>query len=480
MVFKEFKYLIMNKDKVSEYFDQIAPERDKWRKKSKFYHQDVIKLLNFLVPANASTLVVGCGTGDVLASLGQSVGKGIDISGKMIEIAKAKYPNLSFEKMDVEDLKISGSYDYLILSDVIGYLDDVQKAFGELLKVSHSQTKLVVTYYNFLWEPVLKLAEKFGLKMPEPIQNWLSEMDLENILDLAGFEIIKRGSRMLLPINIPLISPLVNRFFGNFGIFRKLCLVNYLVARPKPGLLPLKQNPSVTVLIPARNEKGNIENAIKRLSPFGSHFEVIFVEGNSNDNTWEEILRVKSAYPLWDIKAFKQPGKGKGDAVRRGFAEASGDILIILDADLTVRPEDLYKFYQAISSGVAEFVNGSRLVYQLEDQSMRLLNIFGNKFFSSMFSWLLGQYLKDTLCGTKVLWRTDYIRIIEGRKYFGDFDPFGDFDLLFGAAKLNLKIVDLPIRYQARTYGTTNISRFKHGLILLRMCLFAMKKIKFV
>jgi ubiquinone/menaquinone biosynthesis C-methylase UbiE len=471
----------MNKNEVASYFDSIASQRDRWRKRSNFYHQDIIKLVNFLLPNNSSALVVGCSTGDLLASLSKEGDKkGIDISEKMVAIAKNKYPNLSFEKMDVENLEMTEKFDYLILSDVIGYLDDVQKAFNELLKVSHSKTKLVITYYNFLWEPILKLAEKIGLKMPEPIQNWLSEMDIKNILDLAGFEVVKNGSRMLLPMNIPLISPLFNRFLANTGIFRKLCLVNYLVARPKPGLLPIKPNPSVTVLIPARNEKGNIENAIKRLSPFGSHLEIIFVEGNSSDNTWEEILRVKSAYPNLDIKAFKQVGKGKGDAVRTGFAQASGDILIILDADLTVRPEDLYKFYEAISNGVAEFINGSRLVYQLEDQSMRLLNIFGNKFFSFMFSWLLGQYLKDTLCGTKVLWREDYIRIIEGRKYFGDFDPFGDFDLLFGAAKLNLKIVDLPIRYQARTYGTTNISRFRHGLILLRMCLFAMKKIKFI
>ena len=212
----------------------------------------------------------------------------------------------------------------------------------------------------------------------------------------------------------------------------------------------------------------------------GSHTEIIFVEGNSTDETLVEITRIKEKYPHKDIKIMQQDGKGKGDAVRKGFDAATGDILMILDADLTVRPEDLPKFYEALVRGDGEFINGSRLVYPMEDESMRLLNIFGNKFFGLMFTWLLEERLKDTLCGTKVLWKEDYKKIKAGRKFFGDFDPFGDFDLLFGASKLNFKIVDLPIHYQARIYGETNISRFSHGWLLLKMCFFAMKKIKFI
>jgi glycosyltransferase involved in cell wall biosynthesis len=176
----------------------------------------------------------------------------------------------------------------------------------------------------------------------------------------------------------------------------------------------------------------------------------------------------------------QQTGVGKGDAVRRGFAIASGDMLMILDADMTVPPEDLPRFYEVLRSAKGDFANGVRLVYPMEDQAMRYLNMVGNKFFSLAFSWLLGQPIKDTLCGTKVLWKVDYDLIVANRSYLGDFDPFGDFDLLFGAAKLNHKIVDLPIRYRERKYGTTNIQRWKHGWLLLRMVLFAARRIKFL
>ena len=470
----------MNKTDVKEYFNQHADKRDKWKKKNTYYHTEIKSLLKFLVPENASVLDIGCSTGDILADLKPSRGVGVDISPKVVAIAKEKYPNLDFREADAEHLDVDGKFDYIILTDVIGFFEDVQQSFSQLQKYSHSKTKVIITYFNYLWEPAMKTAEKLSMKMKNPISNWLSRTDVDNLLYLADLEVIKKGGRLLFPKRIPLLSSFLNHFLAKFPLFRNLCLVNFVVARPKPMVQPLKPNPSVSVIIPARNEKGNIEAAVKRLPPMGSHTEIIFVEGNSNDNTWEEIQRVKNVYPTLDIKILQQEGKGKGDAVRKGFDAATGDILMILDADLTVRPEELPKFYHAIATGAGEFINGSRLVYQLENQSMRILNIFGNKFFSAMFSWLLDQRLKDTLCGTKVIWKEDYEKVKTGRVFFGDFDPFGDFDLLFGAAKLNLKIVDLPIRYQARTYGTTNISRFSHGWLLLKMCFFAMKKIKFI
>ncbi|MCL1915395.1 MAG: glycosyltransferase family 2 protein [Desulfovibrionaceae bacterium] len=233
------------------------------------------------------------------------------------------------------------------------------------------------------------------------------------------------------------------------------------------------------MVIPARNEAGNIENALLRTPEMGAGTEIIFVEGNSTDNTWESITEAIARHPERRCKALRQPGKGKGDAVRAGFAVAEGDILMILDADLTMPPETLPQFFEAIASNHGEFINGVRLVYPQEKEAMRFFNLVGNKFFSLAFSWLLGRPIKDTLCGTKVLSRANYLKIAANRAYFGDFDPFGDFDLLFGAARQNLKIVDLPVRYRERTYGETNISRWRDGFILLRMVLFALNRIKF-
>ncbi|MBF0512218.1 MAG: glycosyltransferase family 2 protein, partial [Candidatus Omnitrophica bacterium] len=280
----------------------------------------------------------------------------------------------------------------------------------------------------------------------------------------------------LLPFNIWGISWLFNKYIAKLPVFSALTLNHFIIARP---LFAPSKEYSVTILVPCRNEKGNIEQAIKRTPLFGRSQEFIFVEGHSKDGTFEEVQRVIQAYPQKDIKLFKQPGKGKGDAVRFGFSKASGEILMILDADLTVSPEEMPKFYEAIKSTKGEFINGCRLIYPMEDEAMRFLNLAANKFFGLFFSWLLGQRFKDTLCGTKVMFKRHYEELAAHSGYFGDFDPFGDFDLIFGSVKLNLKVLEMPIRYKSRAYGTTQIQRFRHGLLLLRMCLFAMQKIKF-
>jgi glycosyltransferase involved in cell wall biosynthesis len=281
-----------------------------------------------------------------------------------------------------------------------------------------------------------------------------------------------------MPVEIPLVSDDLNRYVAKIFPFRWLSLTNFIVARP-PISLPSRL-PTVSVVIAARNESGHIDELLSRIPLMGGGTEIIFVEGNSTDDTYAVIERAITENPQLNCKLLKQPGKGKGDAVRAGFTAASGDILMILDADITVPPEDLPRFYNIMRDGSAEFVNGVRLVYPMDGDAMRFANLIANKFFSWAFSWLLGQPIRDTLCGTKVLWKKDYKRIADNRSYFGDFDPFGDFDLLFGAAKLNLKILEVPIRYRARRYGETNISRWSHGWLLLKMVAFAAKRIKFI
>jgi glycosyltransferase involved in cell wall biosynthesis len=311
-------------------------------------------------------------------------------------------------------------------------------------------------------------------------QNWLTVEDVANLLSLADFEVIRHWEEILWPLPTPLLDVLFNRFAVKIWPLNALALTNFILARPWAQCPLLAAEPLVSVIVPARNEAGNVAQIFSRTPEMGRGTELVFVEGHSTDDTYAVIERQIAAHPERRCKLFRQTGVGKGDAVRLGFASASGEILMVLDADLTVPPEDLPRFYDALRSGKGEFVNGVRLVYPMDKQAMRFLNLLGNKFFSLAFSWLLGQPIKDTLCGTKALWKSDYDRIAANRAYLGDFDPFGDFDLLFGAAKLGLKIVDLPIRYRERTYGTTNIHRWKHGWLLLRMVLFAAGRIKFV
>jgi len=464
------------------YFNQIAPGLRKYRSKRKYYWNDIVEYCNFYIQDHESVLEIGCANGDTLSALNGGRKAGIDFSEKMVEEAREAHPHITFHHMDAQNFELEEKFDVVIISNSIGFFDDIQSVFEQVGKVCHERTRIIITYYNHLWEPMLKLGERIGLKKRTPNQNWLSTTDIKNLLQLTGFESFRETRRLLFPFYVPVFSWFMNKYVAHLPFFNALSINSYINARPvlNPAA-DVSEKYSTTVVIPARNEAGNIENAILRLPKFGKHVEIIYVEGNSTDNTWETILEVQKKYEsTHDIKVAKQTGKGKGDAVRKGYSMATGDILMILDADLTVPPEDIPKFYHAIASGKAEFINGSRLVYPMEKNAMRFLNMLGNKFFSMVFSWLLEQNIKDTLCGTKVMFREDYNRLIENRKFFGEFDPFGDYDLLFGAYKLNLKIMDLPIRYRDRTYGSTNISRFRHGLLLLRMCWFAAGKIKFI
>jgi len=461
--------------------DYISQKRDKYIRRNRYYYKDMIKFLKFNIPGNSKVLEIGCGTGYLLNALKPARGVGIDISPGMIAIAKESYQHLEFQQMDAENLQLEGTFDFIIISDTLGYFEDIQRAFKELAKVVHPGTRIIITYHSFLWQPLLKMAEWFRLKMRHPHLNWLNKGDIINLLQLEGFDIIKQGRRFLFPKFFPLLSWFFNKYIAHLPLINQLCITGYIIARPAVFSAVDNKDYSVSVIVPARNEAGNIENAVKRTPRLGKHTEIIFVEGHSTDNTLAEIKRVYEKYKdERDIKYTVQDGKGKGDAVRKGFAMAKGDILMILDGDLTVPPEDLSKFYNAVATGKGEYINGCRLVYPMEKQAMRMLNVLGNKFFSMMFSWLLSQPLKDTLCGTKVISKENWGKVVANRSYFGEFDPFGDFDLIFGSAKLNLKIVEVPIRYRAREYGATNISRWRHGWLLIKMVFFAMNKIKFI
>ncbi len=444
---------------------------------ARHYQTLLQRFYRFLVPPGMRVLELGCSSGELLAAVEPVRGTGVDFSPAIIELARRHHPRLGFHVSDVARYSTGETFDYILMSDLVNDLPDVQESLVRAHQFATPQTRLVFNFFNNLWRPILALAERIGAKAPTPRQNWLSAADMKNLLRLAGWELIKMDTRILWPVRTPLIEPLLNRWLA--PLLRPLCLTVFMVARPLP-VVPPDKHYRCSVIVPARNESGNIEAAVQRTPEMGLGTEIIFIEGHSKDNTWEEIQRIKDKYPHRDIKALKQRTKGKGGAVREAFAVANGDLLFILDADLTVPPEQLPKFYEAARSGAAEFVNGVRLVYPMEQEAMKFFNMVANKFFGLAFTWLLGQPIKDTLCGTKVLFRADYEALARNRSYFGDFDPFGDFDLLFGAAKLNLRIVDLPIRYAARTYGETNIQRWRHGWLLLRMVIFAARRMKFV
>ncbi len=460
-------------DRVRAFYD-AAPTEPLWAARQ--YRSWLAHYYNLLIPANASVLEIGCGSGELLARIRAARKTGVDLCARQLEAARRRVPDAAFFQQPGEVLELGHTFDVIIISDTLNLAADVQHLLERVHEVSGPDTRVIINFQNTLWRPLLSAARMMGLKARQPQNSWLATSDVINMLQLADWEVVVRQNRILLPFRALGLGSLVNRWLA--PLLQWFCLTVFLVARPAKAAA--RPRPTVSVVIPARNEAGNIEAAVQRTPEMGGGTEIIFVEGNSTDNTWAEIQRVAAAHPERRIRILQQPGRGKGDAVRAGFAVATGDILMILDADLTMPPEELPKFYEVLASGHAEFANGVRLVYPMDQEAMQFANLCANKAFGLIFSWLMGQPVKDTLCGTKVMSRAHYDRIAANRTYFGNFDPFGDFDLLFGASKLNLKIADVPIRYRERTYGTTNIQRWRHGWLLLKMVAFAARKLKFV
>ena len=474
-------------------------QRDAWIRRNWYYHRELQRICGRYVPARSRTLVVGSQTGDILSAMDVDPAKSIaiDPSEALVEYSRAKYPNYRFEHGESDQLtEVLGDeapFDYIVLPDLIGLVEDLQRALAGLHPYCHAGTRLVLTSYNFLWEPMVVLGEKLGMKIPQPEQNWLSMNDVSNILRFSEFHVDEAKAALLIPRRVPL-GDAINAFAARNRFLRHLCLIQYHVATYQPptaAQLARRDALTVSVVVPCRNEVGNIESAVERIPEMGRGTEIIFIDGESTDGTVEKIEEVIAAEAGHrDIKLMhqvplgsgEQPHRmlklGKGDAVRKAFAAASGDVLMILDADLTVPPEDLPKFFFPLADGMVDFANGCRLVYPMQDEAMRFANLLGNRFFGVAFSWLLDQPVKDTLCGTKALFKKDYERIAANRGYFGEFDPFGDFDLLFGAARLDIKIADIPIRYRRRTAGVSKVGVVRHGMLLARMTLIGFYKLK--
>ncbi len=462
-----------------KHFDWVSEHDAKARQWQESFHKQLEDLHQFHIPPGSSVLEWGCGTGNLLKALSPQRGMGLDVSEKMIGDATRLSSRCEFRQGDLEEAELEEKFDHLILCYLTGYLTDIQKALENLLSSASEGTRLYVSSLNTLWRPLLALGQKFGMVVKQPPSNWLSLNDLRNILELSGWEIVTTSTEQMIPFRVPLLTPLLNRFLVRLPFFRHLGATLFIVARPR--LAPkLESEISCSVIVPTMNEAGNITSALRRIPVLGKKTEVIFVEGNSKDDTWEVLKRECGGYVgPHEVSYFRQKGKGKWDAVSTGFAKARGDVLVIQDGDLTAPPEDLPKFFDAVSSGEVEFANGSRLVYPMEDDAMQFLNFIGNKFFALALSFVLGQPIKDSLCGTKMLRRENYKLLLKRIKPFGEFDPFGDFNLLYGSALLDLKIRDIPVRYRERTYGSTNISRFRHGIMLLKMTMFGLRHLRF-
>lgn len=468
-------------ENLRNFYNNIGVSRESYYKRNRFYHKSILQYYRMCIPAGSKVLELGCATGNLIGNLNPSFGVGVDISDAMISAAHKKYPGIQFIRAQAEAFETNDVFDFIIVSGIAGSVDNIQELLTKAQKWSSEKTRIFINFYNPLWHPIIKLGEKIGLKMPEITRNWLSVDDVENFLYISGYQVIKRKYLLLFPKYVPVISYILNKWIGNLPVIRRLSLDHIVVARPEKPL-PNPQNKRCTVVITARDEEGNIEGLVERTPRMGDCTEIIFVEGHSKDRTVEKIQEMILKYPEKDIKLLRQKGIGKGDAYRYGFDEAQGDFVIILEADLTTPPEEAIHFWNAYLENRGEFINGSRFIYKMERSSMPLINFLGNRFFGILFTILLKQRFTDTLCGFKAISKENYLKIRSQIDFFGDFDPFGDFELIFGAIKNNLKVAEIPVHYQPRQYGESKaygysfFSFMKHGMLLLRMSFIAFRK----
>ncbi len=478
------RFVEAKNERVRAFYNGLGERQLTWHRRYRYFRETLVRLLRHFVPAGARVLDIGSGTGDLLAALHPSEGVGVDSAESMVDLARRRHPELSFaagcaESLDQTEIP-DGPYEYVTIINCVGEMADVGAALRRIHRYCSAETRIIIVHFNHLWEPICRLAEKLGLKPKHTTPNWLSTQDLAGLLHVSNYEVVRKGHSMPMPVRIPGLSWLCNSMLGRLNGLRRFGLVSYVVARP---IVPVEspEHHTCSVVVPCKNEEDNIDDLVERIPEMGAGTEIVFVDDCSTDDTAARVRAAMELHPDRDMKLVPGPGQGKGAACRAGFAEATGDVFLILDADMTVMPEELPAFFQAITTGRGEFINGSRMVYPLEDGAMRWLNLLGNKGFAGLFSLLLDQRIRDTLCGTKVVWRRDYAKIMEARKYFGSCDMWGDYDWIFGAAKNNLKIVELPVHYRERVAGVTKMTRrLRNGRIMLGMCGIALRKLRWV
>lgn len=459
---------------ISGYFDAFVEEVDVWAPRTDGYHGLVESIYAAIIPPGARVLEIGCGRGDLLASLEPSRGAGVDVSARMIDAARARHPELEFIHAAGESISLGETFDYVVLSDLVPYAHDLQALIAAIAAHSDPHTRVIANTYSNVWRGPLSLLRTLRLRPSRPVQNWVAPRDLANLLELGGLEVVGQRNEILLPLRAGRLSRFVNGILARLPLIRSFTLTYWLIARPLPRSRP---DCGVSVIVPCRNEAGMIDQIVARVPEMGTGTEIVFVENGSTDGTREAISAAIERHPERAMRLVALPEPGKARAVHAGFDAAAHEILMVLDADLTVVPEDLPKFYDALVSGRGELINGSRLVYGMDPEAMRFLNLLGNKAFAALMSAVMGQYVKDTLCGTKAFYRADYRRLMARRAEVKGTDPYGDFDFLLGAALGQMKILNLPVRYTARSYGDSKMERFPVGRQLARLAAAGFRRI---
>ncbi len=369
-------------------------------------------------------------------------------------------------------------YKTIILTDLFEVSTDILELLSMVNKLLGKDGIIVICSINQKWNRILNLFERLNLKDGNQKRLFINSTIVLNIAKVTGLEFVTQRNKQIFPFRMLGLGSLINNileilFFPfSFGI-RIYSILN------QQEKFNEEKKYSKSIIIPAKNEEKNLKPLLNQIPELEEDHEIILAIGDSEDKTYEVAKEIKEArcWPF-EVKVIKQTGKGKANAVWEAVEEASKEVIIILDADISVNPETIVQFNSVIDTGKASFVNGTRLIYGMESGAMRIVNNLGNRIFQYIVSIIIGQKITDSLCGTKVFFRKDFNKIKLWKELVQMKDPFGDFDMIFTAGYFGLKILEIPVRYQARVYGVTQIKRFRDGYKLIIYLLNSIKIFK--
>lgn len=461
----------LSKESIRADFERMAPVWEKWRKRNSYYHASMARLVGGMVVPGSQVLELGSGTGDLLASLKPSVGIGLNVAPSLTARATAKFPQLEFHTAEVDSIELPKEFhpQHLVMTNMLDYVYDVCEMLDSLTNVVSEGTLLTITTNNPIWAPLLRLASKFHLRIPDSPRNFITNKDICSVLHLQGYDVVEDAVTLPVPKRIPVIGTFLNAVIPEIPVVRFASSIQYIAARPRYPRRPL----SCSVIVPCHNEAGNIAECIRRVPDMGSGTEIVVIDDGSADGTAAVVTAVMDGDPRVRLISFKA-NQGKASAVRAGFLAAQGDVLMILDADMAVLPEELPRFFAPLQKGTADFVNGTRLIYPMQGKAMKFANYLGNKTFCYIVSKAIRQRVSDTLCGTKAFLKRDYLRMPAGGT-----ERWGDFDLLFGAARLRLRIFEIPVHYSERRAGKSKMRAFVEVWRFLWACVTGWKSMRF-
>tara|TARA_B110000977_G_scaffold125183_1_gene160299 strand:+ start:1495 stop:2904 length:1410 start_codon:yes stop_codon:yes gene_type:complete len=431
------------------YYLKNKESRENFLKKKNFLFDEISKALNYLINDSNYVKFFCCGNSSIVNKVNS---KNIYIN----EINNTFINSLTKSEIKKEDeINKNLNFDHIVIAD-IEHQKFITKNLIDLNEKIDNECRVIVLSKSIFWSTLINFYKKIKNIGPDK-NNFLPYSNLRKIFLNTNFEIVKNEKIIFFPFQFSLLTKFINQIF-RFPVLNFFCMINLTVLKKVQKKNYQAEGKKISFIIPCKNEGGNIKFFYEKIINSTINAEFLFGNDNSSDNTLDEIKKLQQAIPNKEIKIYDGPGVCKSENVYKGINLASGEIILIYDADLTVSFDDLVNSINLLLKTDADFINCTRMIMPQQKNAMKFLNFYGNLFFAFLFSILFKQKITDTLCGTKIFFKKDWEQIKKYNNTWGAKDLWGDFDLLLGAYKNNLKIVENPISYTDRKEDETKMT----------------------